>query len=84
MWRRSIGSKRSRQLGCLLDHHIEDHAAPAGGEVELVAVFGIAAAFEDDIGMLFEQADQLLAGGHRLAGQHRRSLCLMFRSTSGR
>lgn len=53
-----------------LDHQIEDHAAPAGGEVELVAVFGIAAAFDDDIGMLFEQADQLLAGGHRLAGQH--------------
>lgn len=45
-------------------------AAPAGGEVELVAVFGIAAAFDDDIGMLFEQADQLLAGGHRLTGQH--------------
>lgn len=51
------------------DHRIEDHAAPADGEVELVAVFGIAAAFDDDIGMLFEQTDQLLAGAHRLAGQ---------------
>ena len=52
------------------DHQIEDHAAPAGGQVELVAVFGVAAAFDDDVGMRFEQADQLLAGRHRFAGQH--------------
>lgn len=52
------------------DHQIEDHAAPAGGQVEFVAVPGIAAAFDDDIGVRFEQADQLLAGRHRLAGQH--------------
>jgi len=44
-----------------LDYQIEDHAAPAGGQVELVAVFGIAAAFDDDIGMGLEQADQLVA-----------------------
>ena len=53
-----------------LDHQIEDHAAPAGGQVEFVAVLGVAAAFDDDIGMRLEQADQLLAGRHRLAGQH--------------
>ena len=35
-----------------------------------MAVFGSAAAFDDDIGMLFAPADQLLAGGYRLAGQH--------------
>jgi hypothetical protein len=32
------------------DYQIEDHAASAGGEIELVAVFGVAAAFDDDIG----------------------------------
>lgn len=53
-----------------LDHQIEDHAAPAGGQVELVAIFGVAAAFDDDIGMGLEQADQLVAGRHQLAGQH--------------
>jgi hypothetical protein len=39
-------------------------------EVELVAVIGVGAAFDDDIGMRFEQADQLLAGRHRLVGQY--------------
>lgn len=52
------------------DHQIEDQAAPAGGQVEFVAVLGVAAAFDDDIGMRFEQADQLLAGRYLLAGQH--------------
>jgi hypothetical protein len=54
------------RVSCL-DHQIEDHAAPAGGQVELVAVFGIAAAFDDDIGMRFEQADDLIAGSDRFA-----------------
>ena len=52
------------------DHQVEDQAAPAGGQVELVAVVDVAAAFDDDVGMRLEQADQLVAGRHRLAGQH--------------
>ena len=35
-----------------------------------MAVFDVAAAFDDDIGMLLEQADQLLAGWYLLAAQH--------------
>ena len=35
-----------------------------------MAVFDVTAAFDDDIGMGFEQADQLLAGRHRVTGQH--------------
>ena len=53
-----------------LDHQVEDQAAPAGGQIELVAVVHVAAALDDDIGVRLEQADQLLAGRHRLAGQH--------------
>ena len=67
-----------------LDHEVEDQAAPAGGQVELVAVLDVAAALDDDVGMRLEQADQLLAGRHRLAGSTRRSLCAMTRSISGR
>ncbi|ESX08928.1 hypothetical protein X766_33890 [Mesorhizobium sp. LSJC255A00] len=37
---------------------------------ERPAVFGVAAAFDNDIGMGLEQADQLVAGRHELAGQH--------------
>ena len=51
-----------------LDDDVEDHAAAAGGQVELVAV-GDIAALDDDIGMGLEQADQLLAGRHRFAGE---------------
>ena len=51
------------------DHEVEDQAAPAGGQVELVAVVDVAAALDDDVGMGLEQADQLLAGRDRLAGQ---------------
>src|SRR5277367_709447 len=50
-----------------LDDDIEDQAALAGGEVELVSVLHVTAAFDDDVGMRLEQADQLLAGRHRLA-----------------
>lgn len=53
-----------------LHHQVEDHAAPAGGQIELVAVFGIAAAFDDDIGIGLEQADQLVARRYLLASQH--------------
>src|SRR6516165_9359900 len=50
-----------------LDHQVEDRAALAGGQVELVAIFNVAAAFDDNVGMRFEQADDLLAGGDRFA-----------------
>src|SRR3954462_4887533 len=52
------------------DHQVEDQAAFAGGQVELVTVINVAAALDDDVGMRLEQADQLVAGGHRLAGEH--------------
>ena len=34
-----------------LDHQVEDQAAAAGGQVDFVAIFNIAAAFDDDVGM---------------------------------
>ena len=49
------------------DHQVEDQAAPAGGQVELVTVLNLAAAFDDDVGVRLEQADDLLVGGDRLA-----------------
>src|SRR3954464_4275871 len=52
-----------------LDHQIEDQAAPAGGQVELVTVLDVAAALDDDVGMALEQADQLFAGRHPLAAE---------------
>src|SRR3954467_4324859 len=51
------------------DHQVEDQAAFAGGQVELVAVINVAAALDDDVGMGLEQADQLVAGGDRFAGE---------------
>src|SRR5271166_4773391 len=50
-----------------LDHKVEDQAAPASGQVELVAILNLAAAFDDDVGVRLEQADDLLVGGDRLA-----------------
>src|SRR3954468_5972306 len=55
--------------GCRL-RSPEDQAALAGGQVELVTVINVAAALDDNVGMRLEQADQLVAGGHRLAGEH--------------
>src|SRR5215204_5867691 len=52
------------------DHQVEDQAAFAGGQVELVTVLDVAAALDDDVGMGLEQADQLVAGGHRFAAEH--------------
>src|SRR5271157_6225401 len=49
------------------DHQVEDQAAPARGQVELVAVFNLAAAFDDDVGVRLEQANDLFVGGDRLA-----------------
>ena len=35
-----------------------------------MAIFDVAAAFDDDVGMRLEQADELVAGRHGLAVQH--------------
>ena len=40
-----------------LDDDIEDQAALAGDQVELMAVLHIASALDDDVGMRFEQTD---------------------------
>src|SRR5712671_3363762 len=53
-----------------LDDDIEDQAALAGGQVQLVTVMHLAAALDDDIGVRLEQANQLLAARHRLAGKN--------------
>jgi outer membrane lipoprotein SlyB len=52
-----------------LDHQIEDQAAPAGDQVELVAILGVSAALDDDVGVRLEQADDLLAGGNGFAAE---------------
>src|SRR5215213_7827104 len=52
------------------DHQIEDQAALAGGQIELVTVLDVAAALNDDVGMGLEQADQLVAGRHRFAAEY--------------
>ena len=46
-----------------LDHQVEDQAAAASGQVELVAVLNLTAAFDDDVGVRLEQADDLVVGG---------------------
>ena len=58
-----------RRRGCRLDDDVEDHAALSAHKVELVAILHVAAAFDDDVGVGFEQAHQLLGCGHRLTGQ---------------
>jgi hypothetical protein len=50
-----------------LDDKVEDQAASAGGQVELVAILNVAGALDDDVGVRFEQADDLFAGGDGLA-----------------
>ena len=49
------------------DHQVEDQAASAGGQVELVTILNVAGALDDDVGVRLEQADDLLVGGDRLA-----------------
>jgi len=49
-----------------LDHEVED-AASASGQVELVTVLNVAAAFDVDVGVRLEQADDFFVGGDRLA-----------------
>ena len=70
--------------GCPVRYHIEDQAAPAGDKVELMAVACIAAAFNDDIGMRLEQADEFSQAGTCSPFKTRRSLCPIIRSISGR
>jgi hypothetical protein len=53
-----------------LDNDIEDQAALAGGQVELVPVLNLTTAFEEDVGVRFKQTDQLLARRYRLAIEH--------------
>ena len=50
-----------------LDDEVEDQAASAGGQVELVAVLNVAGTLDDDVGVRLEQADDLFAGGDGLA-----------------
>ncbi len=51
------------------DDEVEDQSASAGGQIEFMTVVDVAAALDDDVGMRLEQAHQLLASRHRLAGQ---------------
>jgi hypothetical protein len=74
------------------DNDIEDQAAFAGRQVELVAVLDLTTASDDDVSMRLKQTDQLLARRHRLAPRFRegrllstrRSLWAMMRVISGR
>src|SRR5208282_1341794 len=50
----------------VLDDDIEDQAALTGGEIELVSVLHLTTPLDDDVGVRLEQADQFLAGRHRL------------------
>jgi hypothetical protein len=52
------------------DHQIEDQAALAGDQVDLVAILGVSAAFDDDVGMRLEQADDLFPRRNDFAAQH--------------
>src|SRR5439155_15698679 len=61
----TVGSLEAGDPG--LDDNIQDQAALAGDQVELVSVLHVAATLEDDVGMRLEQAYQLFAGRHRLA-----------------
>src|SRR6516165_4294332 len=75
-----------------LDDDIEDQAAFAGSQIELVSVLHLTTPLDDDVGVRLEQADQFLAGRHRLAPRFRegrllstrRSLWAMMRAISGR
>jgi len=49
------------------DPQVEDQAASARGQVELVALLNLAAAFDDDVGVRLEQADDLFVGRDCLA-----------------
>ena len=63
------------------DDEIEDQAALAGDQIELVTALHVASALDDDVGMRLEHADQLLAGRQRLA--MRRRSCQRIASVPG-
>ena len=77
-WRASAGDvaieHRQEALGiggiAALNNDIEDQAAFASRQVELVAVLDLTTASDDDVSVGLEQADQLLARRHRLAVEH--------------
>jgi len=43
-----------------MNHQINDQAAGTGGQIELVAILDLSTTFDDDVGMGFGQADDLL------------------------
>jgi len=51
----------------VFDDPVEDEAARASGEGELVTVVGVAAVLADDVGVGLEDRDQLLVGGNGFA-----------------
>jgi hypothetical protein len=61
-WQEALGIVKIASL----DDDIEDQAAVAGGQVELVSILHVTGTFDDDVGMRLEQTYQLLAGRHRL------------------
>lgn len=66
------------------DHQIEEQAAPAGGQVEFVAVLGVAAAFDDESACGSKRLTNFSPAGTGSPANTRRSLCLMMRSIIGR
>lgn len=70
MWRSSKGKSRSLSAELPASLTRSRIVRGAGGQIELMSVIDVAAALDDDVGMRFEQADKLLAGRHRFAGQH--------------
>jgi len=67
-----------------LDNDIEDQAAFAGSQIELVAVLDLAPVSDDDVSVRLEQTDQLLACLHASPLSTRRSAWTMMRVISGR
>ena len=62
-WQEALGIGRVAGF----DDEIEDQAALAGNEVELVAVLHVAGALDDDVRVRLEQADQFFTRRDRLA-----------------
>lgn len=67
-----------------LDDEIQDQAASAGGQIELVAVIDIATALDDDVGMRLEEATSFSPAGTASPPRTRRSDWAMICSISGR
>ncbi|MBP2236133.1 hypothetical protein J2Z31_002647 [Sinorhizobium kostiense] len=74
-------------IGCWIasrHHQTEDHAALAGGQVELMAVSDVATAVDDDIGMGSNMPTSFSPVGTVSPTRTRRSLWVMMRSINGR